>query len=123
MTTNVIEFTLTQDEILTSNQTLHQFVKANRVKNVRARAGWEARSQGFTKMEKAHCICTVSFSTKNRRDPANWYPTAKASIDGFVDVGLLPDDDHKHLLGPDMRIGTNAVAGKIHIRFDFSEVE
>jgi hypothetical protein len=36
-------------------------------------------------------------------DPANFSLTAKAVVDGFVDYGLIPDDDSKHLLGPDMR--------------------
>ena len=30
-------------------------------------------------------------------------PTAKAVVDGLVDAGVLPDDDAKHLLGPDLR--------------------
>lgn len=41
----------------------------------------------------------------NRYDPGNLYPTAKACLDGIVDAGLLPDDDHKHVIGPDMRHG------------------
>lgn len=41
----------------------------------------------------------------NRYDPGNIYPTAKACLDGLVDAGLLPDDDHKHVLGPDLRHG------------------
>lgn len=41
----------------------------------------------------------------NRYDPGNLYPTAKACVDGLVDAGLLPDDDHTHVTGPDMRHG------------------
>lgn len=28
----------------------------------------------------------------------------KALVDGLVDAGLLPDDDARHLQGPDMRL-------------------
>jgi len=41
----------------------------------------------------------------HRRDPANWYPSFKACVDGLVDAGVLNDDDHAHVIGPDMRIG------------------
>ena len=30
-------------------------------------------------------------------------PTTKPIVDGLVDTGVLPDDDAKHLLGPDLR--------------------
>ena len=42
---------------------------------------------------------------KNRYDPGNFYPTAKAVLDGIVESGLLVDDDWKHVAGPDMRHG------------------
>ena len=39
-----------------------------------------------------------------RRDLHNYMPTLKALVDGLVDAGLLPDDDARHLQGPDMRL-------------------
>jgi hypothetical protein len=48
-----------------------------------------------------------------RYDPGNLYPTAKACVDGLVDAGLLPDDDHKHVIGPDMRHGGKGPAALI----------
>jgi hypothetical protein len=33
----------------------------------------------------------------------NYYPTAKAILDGLVDAGVLPDDNDDHVTGPDMR--------------------
>ncbi len=48
------------------------------------------------------------------RDPANWYPSFKAPIDGLTDkkrkgqvlaVGVLSDDSDEHVVGPDMRLG------------------
>ena len=48
-----------------------------------------------------------------RYDPGNLYPTAKACLDGIVDAGLLPDDDHKHVTGPDMRHGGKGEAALV----------
>jgi hypothetical protein len=42
---------------------------------------------------------------RGRYDPNNLWPTVKAVVDGFVDAGLLADDDHLHVIGPDMRHG------------------
>lgn len=35
--------------------------------------------------------------------PTNYMATVKPIVDGLVDAGVLPDDDAKHLLGPDLR--------------------
>ena len=40
---------------------------------------------------------TVYSPSKRRLDPVNLYPTVKAIIDGFTDVGLWEDDDYTHL--------------------------
>jgi hypothetical protein len=42
---------------------------------------------------------------RGRWDAANYYPTAKAIVDGIVDAGLLPDDANRYVTGPDMRPG------------------
>ncbi|MFF7603471.1 hypothetical protein [Streptomyces mirabilis] len=53
-------------------------------------------------------------ATGRVRDPANWYPSFKAAIDGLTDkkrkgqvltVGVLSDDSDEHVVGPDMRLG------------------
>lgn len=53
-------------------------------------------------------------ATRRVRDPANWYPSFKAAIDGPTDkkrkgqvltVGVLPDDSDEHVVGPEMRLG------------------
>lgn len=54
-----------------------------------------------------------------RYDPNNLWPTVKAAVDGFVDAGLLPDDDHTHVIGPDMRHGGK---GDAAIVFTFEPV-
>ena len=75
---------------------------------------------------------------RRARDGNNWADTAKALIDGMVTGprvagrpipqwrGLLPDDDHRHLIGPDMRItepdpGLRARGLALRIRLEFEE--
>lgn len=55
------------------------------------------------KYDLAHITVTIRFATNHRRDVGNYYPTAKAIVDGLVDAGVLPDDDDRHLVGPDLR--------------------
>lgn len=64
-------------------------------------------------LQRAHILGVLHPPTAGRRDPANWYPTFKAAVDGLVDAGLLEDDDHEHVLGPDMRLGHKVKDGQI----------
>jgi hypothetical protein len=52
-----------------------------------------------------HIIARCHATDARRRDVGNLYPSAKALVDGLVDYGLIPDDDDRHLIGPDMRRG------------------
>lgn len=63
--------------------------------------------------QRAHALGILHPPTAGRRDPANWYPSFKAAVDGLVDAGLLDDDDHTRLLGPDMRLGEKRAKGQI----------
>lgn len=64
-------------------------------------------------LERAHILAILHPPTSGRRDPANWYPSFKAAVDGLVDAGLLEDDDHTRLLGPDMRLGDKVKGGQL----------
>lgn len=64
-------------------------------------------------LARAHILGVLHPPTAGRRDPANWYPTFKAAVDGLVDAGLFEDDDHEHVLGPDMRLGDKVKGGQI----------
>lgn len=57
---------------------------------------------------------------RGRYDPMNLWPTLKGAIDGFVEAGLLEDDDYKHVIGPDIRHGG---VGPASIVFTFEPVE
>lgn len=39
----------------------------------------------------------LEFGRNARRDAPNWWPTAKAAIDGLVDAALIADDSDKHV--------------------------
>ncbi|MFD5882581.1 RusA family crossover junction endodeoxyribonuclease [Streptomyces yangpuensis] len=70
------------------------------------KAGREAaRKAGIPRLERAYVTCYLRPTTRGRRDPGNWYPSAKAALDGVVDAGVLADDDATRVLGPDMRLG------------------
>ncbi|WP_333745549.1 hypothetical protein [Streptomyces sp. IBSBF 2950] len=57
------------------------------------------------RLERAYITCYLRPVDRRRRDPGNWYPSAKAALDGVVDAGILADDDATRVLGPDMRLG------------------
>lgn len=69
---------------------------------------WRVR---LPKLQRIHLLTTLHFPDRRRRDPHNYYPTLKALVDGLVDYGLVPDDSHQYLIGPDVRLG-EALAGK-----------
>lgn len=75
-------------------------------------------SRHIPHLERAHIVGVLHPPKRGRRDPANWYPTFKAVTDGLVDQGVLDDDDHTRVVGPDMRLGHVVEGARIvlHIR-------
>ncbi|MGX6605606.1 hypothetical protein ACWKSP_26260 [Micromonosporaceae bacterium Da 78-11] len=73
------------------------------------------------KLERAYLLAELRFADNIRRDVHNLYPTIKAVVDGLIDYGLLPDDNHHHLVGPDLRYGpkvakrSGGVSGEIFL--------
>ena len=54
--------------------------------------------------EQVRIVLTVRFPDRRRHDVGNLYPyVAKPIVDGLVDARVIPDDDDRHLTGPDMR--------------------
>ncbi|MGW0764504.1 hypothetical protein [Streptomyces sp. NPDC002676] len=109
--------------LLNSNQRLHHHRRAD-ITRVLRRAAWAA-SRAVPHLERAHIVGVLHPEDRQRRDPANWYPSFKACVDGLVDQGVLDDDDHTRVIGPDMRIG-HVVTGSrlvLHIReLDTAEI-
>ncbi|MFH9826757.1 hypothetical protein [Streptomyces bobili] len=64
-------------------------------------------------LERAHILGVFCPPDRGRRDPANYYPAFKAAVDGLVDAGLVEDDDHTRVVGPDMRLGKVVKRGQL----------
>ena len=91
---------------LNSNDRTHGRARAGTVREWRNAGHMYARQAKLPALGKAHITATLRFRDKRKRDAGNYYPTAKAAIDGMVtDYGLLPDDSSEYLIGPDMRMG------------------
>jgi crossover junction endodeoxyribonuclease RusA len=116
-------------ELINSNQRPHHYKKAKLTAAIRGAAMeavtedpmWRALLTAANPgpvFQRVHIIGVFHPRTRRRADPANWYPSFKAAVDGLVDAGLLDDDDHTRLIGPDMRIGDVVKGGQIvlHIR-------
>lgn len=116
-------------ELINSNQSQNPRRRARIVKKIRdaameacmedttMRAALTAATPGPV-LQRAHILGILHPHDERRRDAANWYPSFKAAVDGIVDAGVLEDDDHTRVLGPDMRIGTVVRTGQLvlHIR-------
>ena len=91
-------------DFINSNQRLHRMAQAKLTKTWRQASATAAHGlKPFTK--RVHITAYIHKPRGGRWDPNNLWPTIKAAVDGLVDAGLLIDDDHKHVVGPDMRHG------------------
>lgn len=91
---------------LTMNQRLFWRVRNERTQGWRTATAWRARKAGLPRIQKARIECVLRFTDKRLRDAGNWAPTAKACVDGLVDAGVFADDNSRHVIGPDMRLGS-----------------
>lgn len=86
-----------------ADRRLHHYARARKIRAWRDITAW--RSRGMPTMPPCRIVCELRFPDRRLRDPGNWYPTAKACLDGLRDSGVLVDDDAAHVIGPDMRLG------------------
>jgi hypothetical protein len=110
--------------LLNANQRPHHRVKAKLTADIRAaameacsedpamRAALAAAGAGPV-LQHAYILGIVHPQKRGRFDPPNWYPSFKAALDGLVDAGVLDDDDHTRVIGPDMRPGPKVPKGRI----------
>lgn len=92
-------------KLLTSNDRLTQWAHARRVSELREIGGWLAIKHRLPRgIQYAHILAFIMVTDNRRYDPANWHPTAKALVDGLVDAKVFPDDNLRHILGPDPRV-------------------
>jgi hypothetical protein len=102
-----------RQELLNANDRPH-WSKRNRITGqLRSDAHVMARYLKIPRLARARIDAIYEPPDARRRDAGNWYPTYKALIDGVVDAGVLPDDDHTHLDGPFMRIGPVHPGGRV----------
>lgn len=90
-------------EFINVNQRYHWRKKAKLTKAWRDAARLAALDTYTGVWETARVVCSIRFATNHRRDAGNYYPTAKAIVDGLVDAAVFPDDDDSRIVGPDMR--------------------
>lgn len=100
--------------LINANDRMHPLKRSPYIKAIRQAAWAMARHHKLPALRHAHVFYVIHpDTTTRRRDPGNWSPSAKAAIDGLVDAGVLPDDNHTHLLGPDPRIGPPVKGGQL----------
>jgi hypothetical protein len=111
-------------ELININRTKGgRWVKGPKVKALRGAAKVAATEATIPRMTRARVICHVTRDRLGDRwDPANWYPSAKACVDGFTDAGLWSDDSVRHVLGPDLR-GVYGVKCPPHGRLEFTIID
>ena len=102
---------LAASDVLNLNDRNHWSKAASKRRTIRQLAEQTARFSHAPSLERARLVVEIAFPDRRRRDPHNYMATVKPIVDGLVDAGVLPDDDAKHLLGPDLRRHT-AVAAK-----------
>lgn len=102
---------LAASDVLNLNDRNHWSKAASKRRTIRQLAEQTARFSRAPRLERARLVVEIAFPDRRRRDPHNFMATVKPIVDGLVDAGVLPDDDAKHLLGPDLRRHP-AVAGK-----------
>lgn len=97
---------------LSMNDRLGHYAEGRVTKAWRELGRWTAQSARVPRLSRAFILAELRFTTNRRRDPNNWYPTAKAAVDGLVDAGVFVDDNEHVVIGPDMRIGRSNTTGR-----------
>lgn len=94
---------IAKTEWMSANQRLHWRVRSTRTRRIRTATAEAAVLANLPGLQRAHITAHIAYPRDGRADPANAAPTVKAMVDGLVDAGVIPDDDHTHLTGPDYR--------------------
>lgn len=107
--------------LLSANTRHHWSVNREVARTWRRLAATAARAQGIPTMRRARIVVTFHKATNRRYDPGNLAPVSKAIVDGLVDAGVLPDDSHDYLVGPDHRAGGKTTTP--HVVISITELE
>jgi hypothetical protein len=92
-------------DVITLNTRAHWTANHRATASLRMRGGWAARASRAPHLARADLTVWVVYpvAVRRRRDVSNYLGTVKPLLDGMVDAGVLPDDDDRHLAGPDLR--------------------
>lgn len=96
--------TVTGEEWISANDHRSWQRRHRLTRQWRTSAAFLCRTSRPGRLDRARIVAYALMPDHRRRDSSNLAPTAKACVDGLVDAGLLVDDDHTRLDGPDMRI-------------------
>lgn len=111
----MIEVTIPQPaDFINANQRLNRWRKAELTAAWRGAAKVAAR--GLAPVAgRVRIVATVHKSHGRQYDAGNYYPTAKAAVDGLRDAGVLIDDSNRYVVGPDMRDGGKSASPNLHL--------
>lgn len=86
------------DRWLATNDHVHWRKRHAGVKTWREAAAWRARQQRLTPIRSPYAVhAIVHKPTKRLYDVDGITPSLKACLDGFRDVGLVEDDNWRHM--------------------------
>lgn len=95
-----------------------------KIRALRAIGKAAAIKAGSPRFEVAALWVKVGYPTNTKADPPNIAGTvAKALIDGFVDAGVLPDDDSRHIVATTYERGPKCAKGVHRMEFLFIDQE
>lgn len=110
--------------LVSANRRIHHYLRAE------VCAGWRklahdaavaayGHAEEGTWHDRVRIVVTYRFPDLRRRDVGNLYPyVAKPLIDGLVDARVVPDDDDRHVIGPDARRDHERGPHRITIRIE-----
>lgn len=115
--------------MLNANQRLHHRPKNDRTQAVKTIG--KARHRHLGKYGRAQLDIIISYPTRRGADVHNYMPTAKAYVDGLIDIpdtpkgmkkqparGIMADDSDAYLAGPFLHPGMDVSDRKDHFRLD-----
>jgi hypothetical protein len=113
--------------LITGNRRIHHMVRAEvcaywrKIAHAAAIDAYGWADVGETWHSRIRIVVTVRFPDLRRRDVSNLYPyVAKPIVDGLVDARLIPDDDDRHVVGPDLR--RDPSRGPHLVRIDIEDI-
>ena len=103
MTTADLVLDIAKSDWHTPNDRGQWYIFAPKVKRNRAAAKKAAIESGLGAFTVAHVTAHIGYPRRGIADPGNACDVVKAILDGLTDAGIWPDDDSRHVIGPDYR--------------------